>query len=191
MTERARRPTDEERTRVLDADGRQRTSLGATVTAPGDAVVPADPLPPPGFESFELAVTEVTPMPGRTQLEQATPAHGHPAPIPVAAAPPPGVPVAVARGAQRSEPIRVISMKDRAETARPRDDERVPLHVQLRSIAEVAGMHDSGIGLGNLAPPRDPRQAHARRVRSNVVWACVAIALACAIMLAVWLVAGK
>lgn len=164
---------------MFDEEGRQRTQFGATATAGAPQVPPAAA---EQFESFELAATEVTPMPGRAQLEQATPTCVDPAPLP------PGVPVAVARSAQRSEPIRVISMKDRAGAQKPRNDQRAPLHVQLRSIAEVAGMHDSGIGLGNLAPPRDPRQAQARRVRSNVVWACVAIALACAVMVVVWLV---
>jgi hypothetical protein len=187
MSARARRPTDEIATRVFDEEGRQRTLFGATATAGAPQVPPAPPGP---FESFELAATEVTPMPGRAQVEQATPTCVDPAPLP------PGAPAAIARGAERSEPIRVISMKDHAGAQKPRNhDQRVPLHVQLRSIAEVAGMHDSGIGLGNLAPPRDPRQAQARRVRSNVVWACVAIVLACAVMVVVWLVvwlaAGK
>jgi len=169
MSARARRPTDEVATKVFDEDGRQRTRFGA----------------PAAVESFELDATEVTPMPGHAQVEQATPTHVDPA------RPEPGVPVA--HGALRSEPIRVISMKDHAEAPKPRNDEqRVPLHVQLRSIAEVAGIHDTPAGgLGHLAPPRDPRQARARRRRDNALWGCVAIALACAIMLAVWLVAGR
>jgi hypothetical protein len=183
MSARVRRPTDEVATRVFDEEGRQRTQFGATMPAAGSAAAP--PEHPGQFEPFELDATEVTPMPGRAQLEQATPTHVDPAPVP------PGAPVAL-RGARRSEPIQAISMKDRGGAQKPRnDDQRVPLHVQLRSIAEAAGMQDSGIGLGHLAPPRDPRQAQARRVRSNVVWACVAIVLACVIMLVVWFVAGK
>jgi hypothetical protein len=168
MSARARRPTDEVATKVFDEDGRQRT------------------MPAP-FESFELDATEVTPMPGRAQVEQATPPHIDPAP------PAPGAPVAAMRGAHRSEPIRVISMKQRTEAEGPRSDEpRVPLHVQLRSIAEVAGLHDTPPGgLGNLAPPRDPHEARARRRRDNAIWVCVAIVLACAVMLAFWLVAGR
>lgn len=156
MSARARRPTDEVATKVFDE------------------------------ESFELDATEVTPLPGRAQVEHATPTHIDPAPLP------PGTPVAVMRGDLRSEPIRVISMKDHAAAQNPRNAEhRVPLHVQLRSMAEVAGMQDSGIGLGNLAPPRDPHEARARRRRDDAIWVCIAIALAGAIMLAVWFVAGR
>jgi hypothetical protein len=92
---------------------------------------------------------------------------------------------------ERSEPIRVISMKDHTAAAKPRSEGvRGPLNVQLRSMAEVAGRNDTPVRLGHLAPPRDPRQARARRVRDNVVWACVAVALACAISLAIWFIAG-
>lgn len=94
---------------------------------------------------------------------------------------------------ERSEPIRVFSMKERA-ASQPRGDAtpqpRVPLHVQLRSMAEVAGVHDRP-DLGHLAPPRDPRQARARRRRDNLLWGCVALALACGISLAIWLIAGR
>ena len=84
----------------------------------------------------------------------------------------------------------MISMKDGPD--RPRSDERrVPVHVQLRSIAEAAGLQDSQRGLGNLAPPHDPRQARARRMRDNLGWACIAIVLASGIALAIWLVAGR
>jgi hypothetical protein len=184
MSERARRPTERDGSKIFDEAGRQPVAI----TASGSPeVLPGGPAP---FESFELAVTEVTPMPGRAQLEQIFPSHDAPP------GPPPAAPVGGAIDAQRSEPIRVISMKDRTGGHKARgaqeaetDDQRVPLQVQLRSIAEVAGLRDSGIGLGNLAPPRDPRQAQARRVRSNVIWASVAIVLACAIMLVVWLVA--
>ena len=84
-------------------------------------------------------------------------------------------------------------MKDRAGD-KPRGDAtpklRIPLHVQLRSMAEVAGVHESP-RLGNLAPPHDPRRARARRLRGNLAWACVAIALASAISLAIWFLAGR
>jgi len=94
------------------------------------------------------------------------------------------------RGAERSEPIRVISMKDNAEAPRPRED-RVPLHVQLRSLAEVAGQRNKPEQLGRLAPPRDPRQAHARQVRGNILLIVGGIGLAAAIALVIWLVAGR
>ena len=58
-------------------------------------------------------------------------------------------------------------------------------------MAEVAGVHAPAGGLGRLAPPRDPQQARKRRQRDNVVWACVAVLLACAISLGIWLLAGR
>jgi len=166
MSARVRRPTDEVATEIYDPE-RQRALLGTSLP-------PADPSAP-----FEDA-TEVTPVPDKpAALDPDPPAE-------------PAAPTELRQRLERSEPIRVTSMKDHAEAARPRnDDARVPLHVQLRSMAEVAGRNDTPVKLGNLAPPRDPRQARARRVRDNVVWACVAVVLACAISLAIWLVAGR
>jgi len=167
MSARARRPTDEERTEIYAQD-RQAASLPI-----------AAPLPPSPVGAFEQDVTEVTPLPGSPEVAYAT------------APPEPGVP-GERRRLERSEPIHVISMKDHTEVAKPRsDDPRVQLQVHLRSMAEVAGRNDTPVKLGHLAPPRDPRQARARRVRANVVWACVAVALACAISLVIWLVAGR
>ena len=99
-------------------------------------------------------------------------------------------PTEVTARAERSEPIRVISMKDASAPRKPRTDERRAVQVQLRSIAE-ARRHDTPVDLGHLAPPRDPRQARNRRLIDNVIWGSVAIMLACAIMLAIWFVAGR
>lgn len=190
MSARVRRPTDEVATEIYDPE-RQRALLHAP---PPDAGSPG-----PRAASFEQDATEVTPIPGGPVGESATPAHADPDPGAAAAPasaldPHPVEPAAPTerRQLERSEPIRVISMKEHTEAAGPRsDDARVPLHVQLRAMAEVAGRNGSPVGLGHLAPPRDPRQARARRVRGNVAWACVAVVLACAISLAIWLVAGR
>jgi hypothetical protein len=182
MSARARRPTDDERTERFDPDRLDRPGARPGAPAPAAAPLPASPV---GgrvgvFESFEQDVTEVTPLPGSPEVAYATA-------IPAD----PGVP-AERRRLERSEPIRVISMKDHTEAAKPRsDDPRVQLQVHLRSMAEVAGRNDTPVKLGHLAPPRDPRQVRARHVRANVVWACVAVVLAGAISLAIWLVAGR
>jgi len=145
----------------------------------------------PPFDSLEQPGTEVTPLSVRSPVAYATPPNLDP--WPGGAPPDPqAVPIEREQRLERSEPIRVISMKDHAEPPKPRAEEpRVPLHVQLRSMAEVAGLHDAPVGLGNFAPPRDARQARARRLRANAVWAGVAIVLACAISLAIWFIAGR
>lgn len=169
MTMRSRRAT-QEGTGVVSAD-RRRVVLGTPpVGAPGvPNGIPASALPGAARgESWELD-TEITPRP--IPVEQATPTE-------LTARP------------ERSEPFRVISMKDQAE-ARAAAEPRVPLHVQLRTMAEVAGMHEASAGLGRLAPPRDPHQVRQRHRRANLAWACVAIALAGGIALAIWLIAGR
>lgn len=106
----------------------------------------------------------------------------------------PGTPIPVARGDERSEPIRVISMKAQTEARqRQSDPPQAPLHVQLRSLAEVSRrrVDTPPAGLGHLAPPRDPREVRARRLRADLRWGCVALALAAVITLAIWLVAGR
>jgi len=174
MTARSRRPTQEgvgaaspERRRALLGT----PSHGAVVSPPGAASQ---------GESWEL-ITEVTPRP--IPVEQATPTE-------LTARPECSEPTAVPPG----EPLRVISMKAQAEAGAARaalaGEPRVPLHVQLRTMAEVAGVHASG-GLGRLAPPRDPRQALLRRRRANLAWACIAVVLAGGISLAIWLIAGR
>lgn len=128
-------------------------------------------------ESWEL-VTEVSPRPA--PVEQATPTE-------LTARPERSEPIAAVKP---SEPLRVISMKDQAEGGtRAPAEPRVPLHVQLRTMAEVAGVHDAA-GLGRLAPPHDPRQARWRRRRANLAWTCLAVALAGGISLTIWLIAG-
>lgn len=166
--------------------GRRHARLGTQPAAPA----PASPATPEGAR--ELDATEVTPRPV-AGIEQATPTHiDTPAPEPPVEQ---ATPTQIAARPERSEPIRVISMKDRSDRTdetRPRTGEpRVPLHVQLRSMAEVAGIHDPRSGLGHLAPPHDPHQARQRLRRANIAWACVAIVLACGISLAIWLVAGR
>lgn len=142
---------------------------GAVVSTPGAATE---------GESWEL-VTEVTP--GPVVVEQATPTEltARPECSEPNAAPP-------------SESLRMISMKAQAEAGavRAAAEPRVPLHVQLRTMAEAAGVHEAA-GLGRLAPPRDPQQARMRRRRADLAWACVAVVLAGGISLAIWLIAGR
>jgi hypothetical protein len=188
MTERSRRAT-QEGTGVGNPEQR-RTLLGtpprgAAMTAPGAA---------PG-ESWELA-TEVSSRP--VPVEQATPTRiDGSVPVPPGTLAPPAdaaeqaTPTELTARPERSEPLRVISMKDQAEGGtRVPAEPRVPLHVQLRAMAEVAGVHEAA-GLGRLAPPHDPRQARWRRRRANLAWTCLAVALAGGISFTIWLIAGR
>ena len=146
-------------------------------------------------ESWEL-VTEVSPRP--VPVEQATPTRiDTPVPVPpgtvapLAGAAEQATPTELTARPERSEPLRVISMKDQAEgEPRAPAEPRMPLHVQLRAMAEVAGVHEAA-GLGRLAPPHDPRQARRRRRRANLAWAGVAVVLAAGISIAIWLIAGR
>lgn len=202
MTVRSRRST-QEGTGVFDPE-RRRALLGtpprgAAMTAPGASQ----------GESWELA-TEVGPRP--VPVELATPTRidtSGPAAAVVAALAgeaEQATPTEVTARLERSEPVaavppgeplRVFSMKDQAEGATHAPVEQrvplvplVPLHVQLRAIAEVAGVHEAA-GLGRLAPPHDPRQARKRRRRADLAWAGVAVALAGGISIAIWLIAGR
>jgi hypothetical protein len=202
MTDRARRST-EEGTGVHDP-GRRRADDGTlpTVTAGSGPPPPAPiddarttlesalaPIGSPGGspgDSFENDVTDETPRPSVPAAEVATPTHVDPRrPIEQ------GTPTEVTARAERSEPIRVFSMKDQTGPRKPRTDDHRAMQVQLRSMAEVSRRHDTPVGLGHLAPPRDAKQARNRRLIDNVMWGGVAIILACGIMLAIWFVAGR
>ena len=93
----------------------------------------------------------------------------------------------------RSEPIRVISMKTPAELA-AEQGERTP-HVQrpkLRALSEVSQQNARMTGdLGRLAPPRDAKGARVRKLRDFVVWGSVVIVVGCVVMLAVWFLARR
>jgi len=91
----------------------------------------------------------------------------------------------------RSEPIRVISMKTPADLAAAEAEkaQRVLPVVQLRAMSDAHRTPPRG--MGNLAPPRDPTEARSRRVRDNVIWGSVAVILASIVTLAIWFLARR
>ena len=95
-------------------------------------------------------------------------------------------PTTVAPMREQSEPIRVISMKGAG--VRPEEPREAKQHkVQLRSLEELGRRHATPPGgLGNFAPPRDPREARTRRWRDYVIWGSVAVILGCAVMIGIW-----
>ncbi len=89
----------------------------------------------------------------------------------------------------RSEPMRVISMKTPADLEKAEKAQRVLPVVKLRAISEI---HQTPArGMGNLAPPRDPREVRSRRLRDNVIWGSVAVILASIVTLAIWFLARR
>jgi hypothetical protein len=107
------------------------------------------------------------------------------------------------RGAERSEPMVVISMKGpgagaagAAKASAEASSAPVPAKLQprLRNLSEVSPQRRTAAtppgGLGYLAPPRDPREARTRRWRDYVLWGSVVVILAGAVMLGVWFLAG-
>jgi hypothetical protein len=94
---------------------------------------------------------------------------------------------------ERSEPIRVISMKAAAEPS----EERPPVRQhqpRLRRLSEVTPPRQRVAtppgGLGYLAPPRDPREARTRHRREYLKWGSAVVILAVIVMLGVWFLAG-
>ena len=188
MTVRSKRST-QEGTGVFNPEQRRALlgtpSRGAAMAAPGASQ----------GESWELA-TEIGPRP--VAVEQETPTRidtSAPAAAVVSVLvgeAEQATPTELTARPERSEPVRVISMKHQAEAGMPRAaaEPRVPLHIQLRTIAKAAGVHEAA-GLGRLAPPHDPRLARKRRRLANLAWAGVSVALAAGISIAIWLIAGR
>jgi hypothetical protein len=89
-----------------------------------------------------------------------------------------------------SEPIRAISMKTPgADAAQQRQAVEAKAHaVKLRAIAELSGPAIQ-LPLGNLAPPRDPKQARMRRARDFVILGLAVIIVGSLVMVGVLLVA--
>jgi len=92
----------------------------------------------------------------------------------------------------RSGPIQVISMKTQAPAAGEPGAQAQPStpvlpRPKLRAVSDITPVKQQN--LGHVAPPYDPEQARARRVREYVIGGCVAVILASAIALVVWFVA--
>ena len=98
-------------------------------------------------------------------------------------------PVPIVPARERSEPIRVISMKtpEVAEDAR-RELEAKAHKVKLRAISDLSSGRLTP-PRGHLAPPRDHKQARQRRLRDFVIWGCAVIVIGSLVMIAVWLLA--
>jgi hypothetical protein len=105
---------------------------------------------------------------------------------PTALSAPPAPPASTAT----SEPLRVISMKTPAELAAEKHVIAANKHqVRLRALGEVSPNRTPPMGY--LAPPRDPREVRARRIRDYVIWGCAVVVVGCVVMLGVWFLARR
>jgi len=94
---------------------------------------------------------------------------------------------------ERSEPIRMISMKTPAEIAAEKEKKQAKQHkVEIRSMADAGRGHQTPPrGMGYLAPPADPKQTRNRKVRDWLIWGSVLVIISCTVMLGVWFLAGR
>jgi hypothetical protein len=94
--------------------------------------------------------------------------------------------------ANRSEPIRVVSMKTPGEVMpdMQHPTPQVP-KPKLRALSEVSQSHPKHASLGRLAPPRDAKEVRGRRVRDGLIWGSLVIIVGCVVMLAVWFLARR
>ena len=90
---------------------------------------------------------------------------------------------------QASQPLRVISRKSPdVETGPVPREPVVPREVKVRQLAALR-LVAPVLPMGNLAPPRDRREARSRHVRANLWWSVVAAVVAAIVGLLVWFLA--
>jgi hypothetical protein len=94
---------------------------------------------------------------------------------------------------ERSEPIRVISMKSPADLAADKKKPEAKQHnVAFRAMSDVAGQRSTPPrGMGNLAPPVNQKERNVRKLRDWLIWGSVLVIISCVVMLAVWFLAGR
>jgi hypothetical protein len=95
---------------------------------------------------------------------------------------------------ERSEPIRVISMKTPAEIAAERKGkaEAKQHKAEIRSLSDVVGQRSTPPrGMGNFAPPANQKERNVRKLRDWLIWGSVLVIISCIVMLAVWFLAGR
>ena len=123
-----------------------------------------------GFESGEIAVPTL-PDKGQTTLDIGTPTEIDPP------------------RKERSEPIRVISMKTPAELAAEKKQAKQH-RPEIRALSDVLPRNATPPrGMGRLAPPADPKQARVRKLRDWLIWGSVLVIISCVVMLGVWFLA--
>jgi hypothetical protein len=102
-----------------------------------------------------------------------------------------GTPTQIDPPRERSEPMRMISMKSPAEMAAEKKQAKQH-NVEIRALSDVVRKNQTPPrGLGNLAPPADPKERQNRKVRDWLIWGSVLVIISCVVMLAVWFLATR
>ncbi len=91
---------------------------------------------------------------------------------------------------EAQQAIRVISMKTPGVSPNAAQAEAKAHAVKLRALSEVSGPSIQ-IPLGNLAPPRDPKEAVKRRARDYLIIGLAIAIVGSLVMLGVMIVAGR
>ncbi len=102
-------------------------------------------------------------------------------------------PVREVAARDRSEPMRMISMKTPAEIPDKRLEISPNPHVgppRVRRMSEVHKTPPRGV-MGNFAPPRDVKEVRIRRLRDLVFWSLAVVVIGSLAMLAVVLLARR
>jgi hypothetical protein len=94
---------------------------------------------------------------------------------------------------ERSEPIRVISMKTPAEVAAENKKVTAKQHrPAIRALSDVIGGNATPPhGMGNLAPPVNYKERNVRKLRDWVIWGSVLVIISCVVMMSVWFLARR
>ena len=100
-----------------------------------------------------------------------------------------GTPTAIDPPRERSEPIRVISMKAPDEGKKVAAKTHRP---EIRALSDVVGRNATPPrGMGNLAPPVNHKERNVRKLRDWLIWGSVLVIISCVVMMGVWFLAGR
>ncbi len=104
-----------------------------------------------------------------------------------------GTPTAIDPPRERSEPIRVISMKTPGEVAAEKKKMTAKTHrPEIRALSDVVGRSATPPqGMGNFAPPVNHKERNVRKLRDWLIWGSVLVMISCVVMLGVWFLAGR
>ena len=165
---RQRPPTDEQKTSIYDSKNLKHRAKSDTRK---------------GFESGEIALPTL-PDKGQTIREVTVPT-----PLDI------GTPTHIDPPREKSEPIKVISMKTPAAIAHEKQaakkaQQKKHHKAEIRALSDVVRRDQTPPrAMGYLAPPADPKERQVRRLRDWLIWGSVLVIISCIVMLGVWFLA--